>query len=301
MSGTNPQFDGLRKMSDIRSLITAKTRESEVIEYKDASQPSLNPKEIAKDVSAMANSNGGVIIYGVSAQPTDKTLPKDVTGIHQLHIESFDQIVNANIRPVITGIEKRIISGRKLKVMVVAVPKSDAAPHQNLKDRRYYRRSLTESRPMEHYLVELYFGKRRRPILSVDLEIPPIDSLQFGGDGFSEPVDIKLKIQNTGKSVAKYTQLILLFPVKESISLDDTSGLNNIDNLNDGKFQVRQFNKDSGVIHTGPAMVVATLKVRFTKTWLQNKSKERQPLLQWLAHADGMSEQKGIIKGPSGA
>jgi len=54
--------------------------------------------------------------------------------------------------------------------MVVDIEGSEDPPHQNLADWRYYRRSGTESLPMEHDLVALLFGRRLGPILSVEFQ-----------------------------------------------------------------------------------------------------------------------------------
>jgi hypothetical protein len=55
-------FDSLLSRDDIQSLIVDHTRESEVLEYKTASSAFTDreKQEIARDVSAMANSLGGV-------------------------------------------------------------------------------------------------------------------------------------------------------------------------------------------------------------------------------------------------
>ena len=48
-----------------------------------------------KDVSAMANSLGGVIIYGISTDANDKTLPVDIVQIDSRNIEILDRVINA--------------------------------------------------------------------------------------------------------------------------------------------------------------------------------------------------------------
>src|SRR4051794_21179830 len=140
------------------------------MEYK-AGRDFGKPVEIAKDVSAMANSTGGVIVYGIRTDPDDKTLPVEVVGVDRKNIETFDQIVNAHIRPTVPNVRTRVLEADDgTAVMVVQIPESDEAPHQVLGDCRYYRRAGTQSRPMEHDLVALYFGRRRRPRLAVDVQ-----------------------------------------------------------------------------------------------------------------------------------
>ena len=58
-------FDSLATLDDVQALIDSGMRESEVLEYKTATAvfSDNDKREIAKDVSAMANSLGGIIIY----------------------------------------------------------------------------------------------------------------------------------------------------------------------------------------------------------------------------------------------
>ena len=53
---------------DINQLISTKTEESIHLDFKQAEALSKNDKkksEIAKDISAFANSDGGIVIYGL--------------------------------------------------------------------------------------------------------------------------------------------------------------------------------------------------------------------------------------------
>jgi hypothetical protein len=164
--------------------------------------------DVAKDVSAFANSGGGVIIYGVRTD-VDKTLPVDVEGIESRNIETFDRIVNAHIRPEIPGLQRRVLIRDNLTLMVVHVPQSDEAPHQSLTDHRYYRRAGAESLPMEHDLVELYFGRRRSPVLAVETEVNRTAiSGGFDDDGLSDEIGMRLFLVNRGRRVARYANVI---------------------------------------------------------------------------------------------
>ena len=63
------------------SLIENKVEESLNLEYKSAKALDRTAKatsEISKDVSAMANSHGGVIIYGISENDELRHFPKEI-------------------------------------------------------------------------------------------------------------------------------------------------------------------------------------------------------------------------------
>lgn len=66
-------------------------------------------KELAKDVSAMANSNGGVIVYGLKEKEISKghSVPEEVSPIptSEMTKDQLSQLLYSNIQPVIDGIE----------------------------------------------------------------------------------------------------------------------------------------------------------------------------------------------------
>src|SRR5687767_11339011 len=99
-------FDQLRSLADVLKLIERGERESEILEYKTASvlfKPS-DRDEVAKDISALANSLGGTIIYGVATDSSDKTLP---VRIEPILPQNIDQIVSAaglGIRHPVAGL-----------------------------------------------------------------------------------------------------------------------------------------------------------------------------------------------------
>ena len=66
-----------RTLQDLKNMIKNQIQENIHLDYKRSSALSLqnNHKEIAKDVSAFANSDGGCIIYGIEE---DKHLPKKI-------------------------------------------------------------------------------------------------------------------------------------------------------------------------------------------------------------------------------
>jgi predicted HTH transcriptional regulator len=98
-------------------LITNSIEENQELEYKESGALQRDDKkvlEITKDVSSFANSNGGVLIYGLNENQTNKHLPGDIDPIDRNAIkkEWLEQIINSKIRPRIHG----------LKINVVTIP-----------------------------------------------------------------------------------------------------------------------------------------------------------------------------------
>jgi predicted HTH transcriptional regulator len=131
-------FDDLKSIGDIEALVAAKIRESEVLEYKRADEIFSDRAkiELVKDVTGMANSLGGLIVYGVATDPKDKTCPFEIVPININNIETIDRVINAQVKPYILGIRKCLIPEADPRVLLVDIPESQDPPHQNLYDKK---------------------------------------------------------------------------------------------------------------------------------------------------------------------
>lgn len=160
--------------SRIQQYIDDEIEESLGLDYKAAGalgRSDSKKKEITKDVSAMANSSGGIIIYGVKEHDENEKrhLPEKIDPVNQSEFskEWLEHIVN-NIHPKINGIAiypVRINSAEDEVVYVVEIPESITA-HQ-ASDKRYYRRYNFESAPMDDYEIRMVMNRERYPTLEI--------------------------------------------------------------------------------------------------------------------------------------
>ncbi|MCI5123368.1 MAG: ATP-binding protein [Candidatus Electrothrix sp. AR5] len=167
-----------RTIQDIEQLIKLETPESIWLDYK--ASPALSKKkkdEICKDVSAFANADGGMLIYGIEEEKKNKVgLPAGMDNgidIKEINKEWIDQILSTNITPIISGIE--IIEIKKTEnnsFFVVNIPKSCRGPHQS-PDKKYYKRYNARSAPMEHYEIEDIRNRRQiiPSLISIDVQV----------------------------------------------------------------------------------------------------------------------------------
>ncbi len=133
-------------LTDILALIDNGIEEGSKLEYK--SKLSAN-KDIAKEICAFANSQGGTIIYGVLAKDR---IPTEIQWISEEHSEEkIHNILEQSIQPLISGVEVKRIQNPKdtLKsILVVNIPPSTLGPH--MIDGRYHKRRGSVSSPMDH-------------------------------------------------------------------------------------------------------------------------------------------------------
>lgn len=158
-------------IDDIYNLISNEVEENIHLDYKEArALGKEDPKktEITKDVSAFANSDGGVIVYGIS-EASHK--PKAISPIDgKTFTKEWLENVIQQIQPRIDGIKIfpiRVDGNIEKSIYVVQIPRSASAPHM-AKDHRYYKRFNFESVPMEDYEVKDAFNRVVTPNLVID-------------------------------------------------------------------------------------------------------------------------------------
>ena len=157
--------------ADIQSLIDNNVEESIHLDFKAAAALDKSEKkkdEIAKDVSSFANSDGGVIVYGISEKDHCADSLSFVDG-NTFAKEWLEQVINSKINKRIVGIQifpVRFDDKITQSVYVVKIPRSDNGPHMS-SDRRYYRRYNFVSVPMEDYEVRDSILRVKKSKLSI--------------------------------------------------------------------------------------------------------------------------------------
>jgi len=215
------------KLSD---LISAQIEESLSLEYKASSalDRDKSPQhEITKDVSAFANSAGGVLVYGIREHrdKAQRHLPEAIDPIERKKApkEWLEHIIQ-NIRPRIDGIIIRPISipdAPEMVVYVVEIPQSGTA-HQAL-DCKYYRRFNFEAVPMVDYEIRDVMARQQHPVVDISLsllfrkESPDriMGNMPFGPGRTMKPKDeafLCAVAKNSGKRIASHVSAHLFIP-----------------------------------------------------------------------------------------
>lgn len=161
-------------LEEINDFINNEVQENLHLDYKESLAIDRSKRsEIAKDVSAFANSDGGIIIYGIVE---NNNLPVRVdTGVnHALYSrEWIEQIISSHITPKIDDILiSAIPASTTHSIYAVKVPKSFRGPHQ-ASDKRYYKRFNFQSVPMEDYEITDIKNRRRSvpPLIDVRVQV----------------------------------------------------------------------------------------------------------------------------------
>ena len=204
--------------SYLKSLIDNEAEENVHLEFKEAR--ALNIKDdkvkenISKDVSSFANSDGGIIIYGIK-EAEHKAKEFSFIDGNEITKEWLEQVINSRIQRVIDGIRIFPIRiGKKISqtIYVVKIPISNDAPRQ-ASDNKCYKRYNFQSVPMQEYEVRQLYERKLPSKLCI---LPPIMK-----EGYSSISNSKLRlinyamsfrVENIGNSIEKNYKLEVQMP-----------------------------------------------------------------------------------------
>jgi hypothetical protein len=210
----------LESLEDLEKLHTNQVMESATLEYKASAAVDQSKKdEIAKDISAMANAEGGQFVYGMTEA---SHLPAGLdSGINPKPFDGlwFEQVIQQNVRPQIEGLN---ILQIPLKAgnyaTVVTVPKSRTI-HQT-KDGRYYRRRNFRNDIMEDYEVREAMTRNTNPELYILIELSPetFPLVYSQGAEYSNPVTLSFHLGNKSNTPALYSLVSIYIDDKLKIT-----------------------------------------------------------------------------------
>ena len=158
-------------IDDITALIDNEAEESVHLDFKAAGSLSKDDKkkaEIAKDVSAFANSDGGIVVYGIEERDHKAYSLSYIDG-NTYTKEWLEQVIQDNIQRRIEGLEIFPIrdNGDITKsIYIVKIPRSSNTPHMSA-DKCYYKRNNFRSVKMEEYEVRDLFYRESTPNLKI--------------------------------------------------------------------------------------------------------------------------------------
>lgn len=250
------------EVGDVLAFVAEQRREDLTLDFKLAPSNFSNRedrKTLAVAISGFANSNGGLIVWGVDAR-------KDADGIDcaqrgeplanpGLFMTRLVEHAGSATSPIVERVQHRLVEGSGGPFALTLVPESDRGPHMaKLGEDRYYKRSGDGFYKMEHFDIADMFGRRRKPVLTLKLE------KERGGGS------VLVFVQNTGRGMAKAPYLALSLPQNFRASGYGFDG--------NGRFGLRPlgqhdqrcfFGGDAGaVIHVGQALGVTRLESTVT-------------------------------------
>lgn len=100
-------------------------------------QKKLKGEEFVKDVAAMANNGGGLIVYGVEEREKAAIARHDAPGFGELYERSLIAATIHHIHPPVFGVEVFPLQDEQGQALVVSVPASADRPHLVYRGERF--------------------------------------------------------------------------------------------------------------------------------------------------------------------
>jgi hypothetical protein len=232
MDNAQALLDSLSTFAEVQALVGRP--EDLYFEAKTCSTPfsERDKMHLAEALSGFANSDGGVLVYGLEAHGGDRTKPDVVTRVQPLsnlaksHSEVL-ALVGQIVGPPVEGVQ---VTPRPLTrdpgrgLLLVHVPRCDSFLHRSLVDREFYRRHGHGFFRMEHFEIAEFYGRRRNPDLKFWWGV------KVAGWSGNAPnrlfnVGIVVGMQNFGRGIAKYPALMLRKPRCHPYGLDGSGRL----------------------------------------------------------------------------
>jgi len=253
-------FDAI-DLAAIQLFVQSGREEDLHLDFKNVTDPILSRddrKNLAIALSAFANSDGGLLVWGVDARQNAEGVDcavalRDIANAQQC-LTRLNELTGQCVSPLVDGvIHKAVLNRGDAGFCVSMIPASDAGPHMaTAGEGRYYKRSGSAFYRLEHFDVADMFGRRRRPQLSVRL----ISERQ--------EASLLVAVRNDGRGIARSPYLSLDLPTGFRVSQYGADGNGRFGLRPLGQLESRySFGGDAGtVIHVGQELIVARLEAR---------------------------------------
>ncbi len=186
---------------DVEDFIARATPAGHNLEY---AEPLAPPEELSRQISALANAEGGLLIWGVEVERLEDAKgnildirPRALLGISAIGggREELQQSAFAGIAPPVQGIDFRPVElPREGLAVLLDIPQSPVGVHR-ASDGRYYTRRGFLNVPMEPGQVEALRARRGRPKLLPRLEIAHVEAAEGR-------LTLKVRLDNRGRREA---------------------------------------------------------------------------------------------------
>lgn len=300
--------------ANLRQLIADRIAESSELEFKrsdalpsDPAQRQGAAKEISKDVSAIANTNGGVLIYGIKANAKTNEAEELDAGVDLKVVQPdwLQQIISSHISPQV-NVQIRSIplvsAGAGRHALLLEIQRSLRGAQAS--DKRYYRRRNCLNDMLDDWEVRELLNRSSHPLVSARVGFK-----RWQKDQAEHRYYLTFEVVNDGFKAAQHVMVQLEMPVDIHLS-DNITSINRppqpngflVENATDPKTNFRrwQFRAQHPVF---PQQAISLLNdtvhnqlgYKITSE-LHRRLREPEMVIRWVVYADDMVPKHGEIR-----
>jgi len=272
-------------------------KSSRLLDLKDKKNSrSKIAENLSKEVSGLANTEGGTIVIGIEERREGKSRLADrIKGVDVdvWSPEQLQQLIESNLSPYLTGLRiKRILIDDTASkcAFVISVPQGNTAYQAS--DRRYYSRSEYECKPLPDHEIRLRMFKGKTPSAILTAENIRESKTQI--------YEIDLVLENTGEiNISEFKIRANILPIKK-IFYTQPLGEEIISEYRDGWHRIHKNYEDnegerrSVNIYPKDIFNVSTFDISFGKI-LEIVNKRLTTVLEWTIYLKDVSPIYGKI------
>ena len=290
-------FESVRTYADLQQLVRDRVQENIYLEFKtkkDRRTPDVDESDafqFSRALSGFANSDGGVLLWGIESDREERACDlKPIAHVAEFESRLKKSLLNA-VHPMVDGVEIQLIpddSDSAAGFIKCLIPRSEKTPHRAMRaGREYYRRSTEGFYRLEHFDLEDAFGRRPRPVLSVQVQLTP----RPDADPHEE---VYFAFLNEGRGVAKHLGFTCQFGPGIKV-VQARRPINDNSNINAGT-PIVSYQNDSSVIHAVPiwSAIGNVVIVR------SDKGSALPVLMRWYCEGMGLRQWNGLVSPGSG-
>lgn len=169
----------------IDELIETRKSEEGFLDFKRSSNGGSTPKldigdrnSLAKALSGFANSEGGVIVWGVDCSRDvnlgDVASAKFPLENPQRFASLLEGVQSGCTVPPVQGCRSIAVPSKSGGYVATLIPRSENAPHQMSQDKRYLIRAGSNFEPVLHGVLAGMFGRHPQPLVHANFIISPL-------------------------------------------------------------------------------------------------------------------------------
>lgn len=204
-------------LNKIKQFVELGKEEDLFLEFKRTAHPYINDhnknddkKNLSKCLSGFANSSGGIVIWGVTAEQNKDKIDcaRKLSPIKELmrFLNWLNSLEGQAVVPTLVGVRHEAIQEEEeMGYIKTFIPPSNSAPHMALyADKHYYKRSGDSFYMAEHFDIVDMFTRKKKPLLELKL-------INLTKQRVSDDIQIELTIaiKNTSQVIGKFPYLAI--------------------------------------------------------------------------------------------
>lgn len=245
MSDTNMEnaakklYDSLGTYNDLDNLLKEGQTEGLYLECKDPRSPSVNQDiqvHLAKALSGFSNTNGGVLIWGISTIKRENELDvlNQINPIANcsIFLKTIEKKTPTLTVPMVSKYEVKLVKKKKSDasgVVVAYIPPTTGDPVRSEKDNHFYFRSGDEFLEAPYEVIKKLFTSTKSP--DIHVKINEKDVVLKEENLFEIPVSIF----NDSSAIGEYITVSLEVLNEADCQKIEVSHFRNVSDMNPGR------------------------------------------------------------------